>query len=507
MTELKAGRREWLGLASLAMPTLLLSIDTSVLYLALPHLSTDLGASSTQQLWIMDIYGFMIAGFLITMGTLGDRIGRRKLLLIGAAAFGAASVMAAFSTTAGMLIAARALMGVAGATLMPSTLALISNMFLNARQRATAISIWMSCFMVGMIAGPLIGGAMLEKFWWGSVFLLGVPVMVILLAIGSVILPEYQNPQAGQLDLLDVALSLAAILPFIYGFTEVAREGWLLVPLAAILVGGIFGVVFVYRQLKLKDPLLDLHLFKNHAFSATLILMLLTAVLMGGIGFFIAQFLQMVLGLSPLQAGLWMVPQSIGMIIGAMLTPVMAHRTRPAYVITGGFLLTTAGMILLTQVPVSGGLPFLITGFVFAAIGVTPIVVLGTDLVIGSAPPEKAGSAASMSETSNQLGIALGVAALGSIGIVIYRAQIVHHFPDGVPAATTKVAQESLVGALSVAGKIPGPSGSSLLLAAREAFTAGLHVATLIAALIFALLAVFAFISLRHIRPGSKAQQ
>ncbi len=215
-----AGRREWIGLAVLALPTLLASLDMSVLFLALPHLSADLGANSSQQLWILDIYGFMLAGFLVTMGTLGDRIGRRRLLMFGATAFGLASIVAAWSTSAEMLILARAALGIAGATLMPSTLALIRNMFHDARQRGVAIAVWMSCFMVGTAIGPLIGGVMLSMFWWGSVFLLAVPVMVILLVAAPTLLPEYRDAAAGRVDLTSVVLSLAAILPVIYGLKE-----------------------------------------------------------------------------------------------------------------------------------------------------------------------------------------------------------------------------------------------------------------------------------------------
>jgi len=508
--EIRAGRREWLGLASLAMPTLLLSVDTSVLYLALPHLSSDLSASSTQQLWIMDIYGFMIAGFLITMGTLGDRIGRRKLLLIGAAAFGSASVLAAFSTTAGLLIAARALMGIAGATLMPSTLALISNMFLNPKQRATAISLWMSCFLVGMIIGPLIGGIMLEKFWWGSVFLLGVPVMLVLLGFGPFVLPEYKNERAGKLDLLDVFLSLAAILPFIYGFTEIAREGWKASSITSIMVGIVVGIVFVHRQLRLEHPLLDLKLFSNHAFSATLTTMLFTAVMMGAMGFFITQYLQTVVGLTPLKAGLWMIPQSLSMILGTMLAPMLTRRIQPVYVIAGGLLITVIGMALISVASGTNGFMLVIVGFVLDTLGIAPTVVLGTDLVIGSAPPEKAGSAASLSETSNQLGIALGVALLGSVASIVYRSRLVDIFAGetrGAAGGTQRLAgeaqkltgeaRESIIGALAAAEKLPGKQGGYLIASAREAFMAGIHVVALIAAVVFALLAVLAFVALR----------
>ena len=270
----RAGRRQWIGLGVLALPTLLLALDMSVLYLALPHLAADLAPSSTQLLWIMDIYGFMIAGFLVTMGTLGDRIGRRRLLLIGAAAFGAASVFAAYSSSAEMLIAARTLLGVAGATLMPSTLALISNMFKDPKQRAVAIAVWMSCFMGGTAIGPVVGGVMLQVFWWGSVFLIGVPVMVVLLVASPLLLPEYRDRSAGRLDLASVALSLATILPIIYGLKELAKDGLAVGPLAAIAAGAVVGVVFLRRQRRLDDPMLDLTLFQNRSFSAGLGVML-----------------------------------------------------------------------------------------------------------------------------------------------------------------------------------------------------------------------------------------
>jgi MFS transporter, DHA2 family, multidrug resistance protein len=222
----QATRREWAGLAVLALPTLLVSVDTFVLLLALPQISEHLHPSSTQLLWISDIYSFLLAGFLVTMGTLGDRIGRRRLLLIGAAAFGLASVLAAYAPNPALLIAARALLGLAGATLSPSTLALIANMFRDPRQRAVAIGVWMACFMSGAAIGPIVGGVLLERFWWGSVFLLAVPVMALLLTAGPLLLPEYRAGGAGGVDLVSVALSLAGILPVVYGITGLARAGW-----------------------------------------------------------------------------------------------------------------------------------------------------------------------------------------------------------------------------------------------------------------------------------------
>ncbi len=259
----RAGRREWIGLAVLALPCLLYAMDLTVLNLAVPHLSADLRPSSTQLLWIVDIYGFLVAGSLVTMGTLGDRIGRRRLLLIGAAAFGAASLVAAWSTSAEMLIAARALLGLAGATVAPSTLSLIRNMFLDPRQRTVAISVWITSFSVGGAIGPLLGGVLLQWFWWGSVFLLAVPVMALLLVLGPLLLPEFRDPQPGRLDLPSAALSVAAVLAVIYGLKQLAQDGLGWPPALSILAGLAVGVVFVRRQHRLADPLLDLRLFRH----------------------------------------------------------------------------------------------------------------------------------------------------------------------------------------------------------------------------------------------------
>ncbi|GAA0423986.1 hypothetical protein Acor_44750 [Acrocarpospora corrugata] len=316
----------WVGLAVLALPALLLSLDVSVLYVALPQLSADLHADATQQLWILDIYSFMLAGFLVTMGALGDRIGRRRLLLIGAAAFGVASVVAAYATGAALLIAARALLGVAGATLMPSTMALIRNMFPDPKRMGAAIGVWFSCFMGGMTLGPLVGGLLLEHFWWGSAFLLGVPFMVLLLVTGPILLPEYKPAKPEHpIDLASVGLSLAAILPVIYGLKSLARDGWNLLPLVAVVVGVGFGLVFVRRQRVLPDPLLDLRLFANRVFSTALGIMLLGGVVMAGLSLLSSLYLQNVAGLSPLETGVRLIPQNVAMVIGSMIAPAVAR--------------------------------------------------------------------------------------------------------------------------------------------------------------------------------------
>lgn len=500
----QAGRREWIGLAVLGLPTLLLSLDMNVLYLALPHLGADLDPSSTETLWIMDIYGFMIAGFLVTMGTLGDRIGRRKLLMIGATAFGIASVLAAYSTSAEMLIATRALLGIAGATLMPSTLALISNMFRDPKQRTAAIGVWMTCFMIGTIIGPLVGGLLLNSFWWGSVFLLGVPVMVLLLVTAPLLLPEYRDAQADRIDLISVALSLAAMLPVIYGLKELATGYVTTTAIVAIVVGLAFGVVFARRQLTLASPLLDLGLFGRRSFSASLGIMLMGGVIIGGTYMFFTQYLQMVEGLSALGAGLWLLPPAGTLIVGSMLAPAVVQRVRPAYVLGAGMVIATAGFVVLTQVSVVGGLATAVTGFSIVYFGFGAGAVLGTDLIVGSAPPEKAGSASSMSETSTELGVALGVAVLGSVGTVVYRGEMAAAVPAGVPGATADAARETITGAVAAAEELPGQLSAPLLAAAREAFTTGFNITGAIGAVIGLLLAVLCVTLIRQVRIGDE---
>jgi MFS transporter, DHA2 family, multidrug resistance protein len=493
----RASHREWIGLAVLALPALLISMDLSVLYLAVPHLSAALRPSSAQLLWITDIYGFLLAGFLITMGTLGDRIGHRRLLMLGAAAFGLASTLAAFSTGALTLIAARALLGVAAATLSPSALALISHMFKDPRQRTLAVSVWVTSLSAGGAVGPLLGGALLSLFWWGSVFLVGVPVMALLLVTAPLLLPEYRNPQAARVDLTSVALSLATILLFIYGLKQIAQDGLGWLPTVAIVVGLAVGMMFVRRQWALAEPLIDLRLFRVSAFSASLVINTLGFFVVLGVFFFTAQYLQLVLGLSPLQAGLWTVPPFGGFILGSLLTPLLVRATRPAYVMAAGLVLSAVGFGVLTQVDSGSGLAVLVTGSVVLSLGTAPVFTLVTNLVLGSVPSERAGAASGMSETSTEFGGALGIAILGSIGTAVYRSQVAQTIPGG---KATEAARNTLGGAVAAAGQLPTHLGAALLDSAREAFITGLHTVAGLSAAIVAVLAVFAFILLRRVR-------
>ncbi|MEV6446307.1 MFS transporter [Amycolatopsis sp. NPDC051716] len=500
-TAARAGRREWLGLAVLALPTLLLSLDLSVLYLALPRLTVALQASSVQQLWITDIYGFMIAGFLVTMGTVGDRIGRRRLLLIGGASFGAFSVLAAFSTSPEMLIIARALLGIAGATLMPSTLALISTMFKNPKQLATAMAAWMSCLVGGNALGPVLGGLLLQSFWWGSVFLIGVPVMVLLLVAGPLVLPEFRAPHPGRLDLISVALSMAAILPAVYGLKEIARHGLEPAAVIALVVGLAIGVVFARRQRKLDDPLLDLRMFSNRTFSSGLTIMLGGGVFLGGTTLLVTQYMQVGARLDPLHAGLWLLPAIVAMIIGSMVGgPVLARKFRPAYVVAAGMVIAAIGYLVLALVGFDvvfarGGhdtvllhgdtLALVVVGWALALGGNGLPAGLLVGMIIGSAPPEKAGSASAIQQTGTELGLALGIALLGSLGTAVYRSGISGNIPADVPPDAAAAASESVNGALVAGERFP-----QLLAPAHDAYTAGLNVACAVSAVVFLALAV-----------------
>jgi MFS transporter, DHA2 family, multidrug resistance protein len=498
----RAGRREWIGLAVIALPCLLYSMDLTVLYLAVPSLTADLEPSSTELLWITDIYGFMLAGFLITMGTLGDRIGRRRLLLIGAAAFGVGSVLAALSTSVEMLIVTRALLGLAAATLAPSTLSLIRNMFLDPKQRTFAIGVWTTSFSVGAALGPLLGGLLLEFFWWGSVFLVAVPVMLLLLALGPRLLPEYRDPNAGRLDLVSAGLSVVAVLALVYGLKELAAGGLERTPLLAIIFGLGVGLVFVRRQRTLADPLIDLRLFRSHIFSASLAAITATFAIMFGTFLFIAQYLQLVLGYSPLEAGLWTAPSSFGFIAGALLSSLLVRVVRPAFVVAGGLVLATAGLALLAQAGAGSSVALVVVASVVLSLGVAAPVTLLTDLIVGCVPPERAGVASGISETGTELGGALGIAVLGSVGVAVYRNELADTVPAGLPPEASDASRDTLGGALEVVGGLGGERGASLLEAAQEAFTQGMQVAALAAAAVALGTALLAALFLRRTGSG-----
>ncbi|MER6385720.1 MFS transporter [Streptomyces sp. NPDC001250] len=487
----RAGRREWTALGVLMLPLLLVSMDVSVLYFATPAISADLHPSGTQQLWIYDIYGFVLAGLLMTMGSLGDRIGRRKLLLMGAAAFGAASLLAAYANSAETLIAARAVLGIGGATLMPSTMALLRTMFTDPGQRAKAIGLWSGVMTGGIALGSVMSGLLVEHFWWGSVFLVNLPAMVLLLLLGPVLLPESKNPDPGRFDWLSVPLSMAAVLPVIYGLKEIPSEGWHPLYIVSITVGLLFTALFVRRQRTSASPLIPPALLKGRGFAPALVLNLVAALAMLGSAIFTTQYLQSVLGKGPLAAALWSLLPSVFIGLAGPVTAQLVQRgVSRGYVVAGGFAAMAGGFSMLAALG-TDSLWLVLTGAGVLACGMVAITSQLVDLAMSSAPVEQAGTASSLLETGTEFGGALGMAVLGSIGTAVYR----HEMPASAPAG----ARESLGDALYTAAHLPGGAGASLLATARQAFTDGFQGAAIAGAVVVMLAAVGAAVTLRRI--------
>jgi MFS transporter, DHA2 family, multidrug resistance protein len=455
----------WWGLAVLALPTLLTAIDMNVLFLALPALTRDLAASATEQLWISDVYGFLLAGCVLTMGTLGDRVGRRRLLFAGSAAFAVISVLAAFSTTPAVLIAARALLGVAGATLVPATLALVTALFPAGESRNRAIAVWATCQFGGAALGPVVGGLLLEHLWWGSVFLLAVPVAVVVLTAGPFVLPAARGSgrDAGSLDPVSVGLSLLALLPLVHALQSVAGHEPVGITAGAAALGMTGAVLFVRRQRRLERPLLDLGLLRVPRVRVVLGALVGAGTAMAGVALLVTQYLQVVLGLSPLAAALWFAPMGLGVAAGTLLTSVLVRRVPEAVAVPAGLGLSAVGAFLLLATPPERGGPvaLAVVAVTVLALGTGPLFALGFGQVVGAAPAGRAGSAASLAEVGNHLGAALGVAALGTIAAAVSRAAL--HGAGG-----------------------PAPQVAT----AHEAFTSGLHVVGAVAGLLFVLLAL-----------------
>lgn len=502
-------------MAVLALAALVVAIDTSVVLLALPSIAAELDVNASEQLWIVDAYGFALAGFLVAFGSLADRLGRRRMAVIGAATIGVASAAAAFAPSPEVLIVARAFTGIGAAALTPSLYGLLTGLFRDDRQRSAALGVFMTCLMGGMIIGPIVGGVMLSTFRWGSVFLLAVPVMALVLAMFPFLVPQGRHetgsdvgttadaelqPRRG-VDWVSVPLSLLSILPVVYGLKELARAGVHWLPAVAILVGVVFTAVFIRRQKQLdgdarRMPLLDLSMFRTRGFSLVLFSLFTMTMLTGPLMMLNTQFFQLVSGVDVLAAGILTVPPAIVSVAGFILMPLIARRIRPGIVISAGLALTVVGLVVMTQVsPATGPWP-LVFGFSIVSFGAAPLPTLGTNLIIGSVPLKQASSAASTSETSGQLGYALGIAVIGSIVTAVYRLA----FPDvpGLGLADRAIASESLARAAELA---TSSGDAALHAAAAAAYSSGIQTAALIAALIMAALAIVTAAKLRHIEP------
>jgi DHA2 family multidrug resistance protein-like MFS transporter len=463
----RAGRREWTALAVLALPLLLVSMDVSILYFAVPDIARDLHATSTQQLWIFDVYGFVLAGLLVTMGAVADRVGPRRLLLIGAVAFSATSLVAAYAQSAGELIAARALLGIGGATLMPSTMSMIRTLFHDDRQRGQAIGIWTGVMTAGVGLGPVLSGVLLAHFWWGSVFLVNLPAMALLLAVGPVLLPKGERRVGAPFDVLSSVLSLAAILPTIYGIKEWAAHGTEPQWIACIVVGLTLGAVFLRRQLHHPRAMIDAELLRNRVFASAVGTNAVCTFALVGNAVFMTAYLQLVLGYTPLRAALWSLVPTVGVGLSAPFASSLARSFGAARVAAGGLVVAAGGFGLLTRAG-SHSLLLVLVGAGVLACGLVGAMTVGSELVLAAVKPDQAASGSAVSEAGTELGGALGIALLGSIGTAAYRAYADAHLPaDAVhgPAAS------SLAGAFG--------QGARVLAVARDAYMHGLHVAAL----------------------------
>ncbi|GHB40254.1 DHA2 family multidrug resistance protein-like MFS transporter [Streptomyces umbrinus] len=498
-TEKRPGR--WLALAVLVLAVLLVAVDATVLGLATPYISEDLKPSGTQLLWIGDVYSFVIAGLLVSMGSLGDRIGRKKLLLIGSVAFGLVSVLNAYASTPELMIVARALLGVAGATLMPATLALIRNLFHDPRERSLAIGIWGATASAGTAVGPVVGGFLLEHFWWGSVFLINLPVMAVLVLVGVKLLPESRNPEPGPWDLMSVVLSLIGMVGIVYGIKEAASHGPNVTAGAAALLGAVALYGFVRRQLTLPIPLLDMRLFRSRGFSGAVLADLLTILGLSGLVFFLSQYLQLVQGRGPLEAGLAELPAALGAVAAGLVAGTVARRYSVRAVTAGGLAAIGLALGALTLLDESTGYPLLGGALLVVGVGAGFSFTVTADVILSSVPKEQAGAASAVSETAYELGAALGIALLGSIVTGVYAGFTA---PPGTPPEVAAAAHESLGGAVEASTALP--DAEPLLTAARTAFVDGIALAAGLGAAVLLAASVAAWVLLRGQKLGDGAE-
>ncbi|ANJ26681.1 MFS transporter [Agromyces aureus] len=492
----RAPRRAWFALAVLMLPVLLVSIDNTVLSFALPEISLALAPTAAQQLWIIDAYPLVLAGLLVAMGSAGDRFGRRRMLLIGSVGFALVSIGAAFAPTAEALIAARALLGFFGAMLMPSTLSLLRTTFTDREQRRLAIAIWATGFAAGSAFGPIVGGVLLEHFAWGSVFLLAVPVLVPLIILVPLLIPESRDPNPGRIDVVSIVLSLAAMVPIVFGIKSIATEGLDATGILAIAVGAACALWFVRRQLRSETPMLDVRLFAKGSFGGAVLVNLFSVIALVGFLYFVSQHLQLIAGLSPVQAGLALVPGLVAMIIAGLAVVPVARRVRPRVLVPVALALSASGYLVIALFTDAASIAPIVLAFVLLGVGIGAAETVSNELILSSAPPAKAGAASAVSETAYELGAVLGTAVLGSILAAHYRAALV--LPASLTGAQADAARETLAGTSAVAEQLPAGVADQLLASAAVAFDGGVVLTSLIGVGLMLGAAVIAAVTLRN---------
>lgn len=485
----RATWREWLGLAVLTLPIFMMANDVSVLFLALPAIGADLQPHATQSLWILHIGELLGVGLVLTMGRLGDRIGRRRLLFTGLAAYAVASTLAAFAPNPETLILARALLGASVATLSPSTLSLLRHMFPDPRQFSLAVALNLSAFSVGMALGPPMGGLLLEFFWWGSLFLVNVPVALLALATLPFLLPEFRDRNAGRLDVMSVLLSTVALIVLVYGLQELAEQGPRPLLLAAVVTGLVLGWVFLRRQRRLADPLLQLDMFATRAFLVSVSAMTLMIFVTAGPDLFLVQFLQSVLGISPGLVGALLIVPAVGGLVGGLLPPVLIRVLTVGQVMGASKIVALAGLVTVVLAAGQGSVQGLIAGSTLVSLG-APVMTLGSQVALSSVPEERTGSASAVTDVATGMGQTLSLALLGSVGLAVYRSGLETAKPDGAFGDTADAAGDSIGAAVSIADELGGATGEALQQAAGASFGDALQVTAGTAAVLTAVSAV-----------------
>jgi MFS transporter, DHA2 family, multidrug resistance protein len=490
--------RKWATLAIGCLAAMVLSIDLTALHLAIPGLIRDLDPSATQILWIADVYGFALAGLLITMGSLGDRIGRRRLLLIGAAAFGAASLLTAYADTPELLIAARALLGIAGATIMPSTLSLVRNVFTEPKERTAAVGIFTGVSGAGVGLGPIVGGLVLDHFWWGAVFLINVPVMALVFVLGLVLIPESRDPRPGRIDLAGVAVSMVGMLGLVYAIKEAARSGVDQVDVAVAAAVGVAGLaLFARRQVRRADPVIDMRLFRLAAFTGSVAANLVAMFALVAQSLIFAQYFQLVLGWSPLKAGLAGLPGAAAAMVGGGLAGPLVKVLGRARVVALGMAVAAVGFVVYTATGTESHYLVLLVGMTAVGGGMGFTFAVTTDTMLAAVPKQRAGAASAISETATELGGALGMAILGSVLNAVYRGSL--DLSGDLPAGAAQGARDSLGGAIDGAAGLPAALAREVVGAAQHAFVDGMHVAALSSAGLALVAGALALVTLRRV--------